>query len=79
VKILKQFHKFSYQPGPNTKCTDYQYLVALAGDEDIKNLKLSFEHDNYKWVDSNKLEKLSPITEEAKESLMLAFKESAHG
>jgi 8-oxo-dGTP diphosphatase len=76
INVLKRFHIFTYQPGPNTHCTDYQYLVSLVDGEDIDNLKLSHEHDEYKWVDKLELNDLSPITPEAKESLKLAFKES---
>jgi 8-oxo-dGTP diphosphatase len=75
VKVVKKYHQFSYQPGPNNHCTDYQYLVTLAEREDIKNLKLSAEHYKYKWVNEPDLNNLSPMTEEAKESLKLAFKE----
>jgi 8-oxo-dGTP diphosphatase len=73
VKVLKPFHQFSYQPGPNTKCMDYQYLVILEDNEDIKNLKLSHEHDEYRWIGESELDNLSPLTPEAKESLKLAF------
>jgi 8-oxo-dGTP diphosphatase len=75
VKALKKFHVFTYQPGPATHCTDYQYLVAIVGDENISNLKLSDEHDEHKWINEAELNELSPITPEAKESLKLAFKE----
>jgi 8-oxo-dGTP diphosphatase len=73
VKVLKPFHQFSYQPGPNTTCMDYQYLVILEDNEDIKNLKLSHEHDEYRWIGESELDNLSPLTPEAKESLKLAF------
>jgi 8-oxo-dGTP diphosphatase len=75
VSVVKKYHQFSYQPGPNTKCTDYQYIVALAKNENIKNLKISPEHDDYKWTGELDIEKISPITPEAKNSLRLALKE----
>lgn len=73
VKVIKNYHQFSYNPGPSTHCTDYQYLVKLANGEKIENLKLSFEHDSYKWVDREHLKELSPITPEAKNSVELAL------
>jgi 8-oxo-dGTP diphosphatase len=73
VKTLKPYHEFSYQPGPNTKCTDYEYLVALADDENIKNLHLSPEHDDYKWIDIEELNKIKLITPEMLNSITLAL------
>jgi 8-oxo-dGTP diphosphatase len=73
VKPIKKYHEFSYQPGPNTHCIDYQYLVALEQGEDIKNLKLSNEHNRYLLLKKEEIDNLSPITDEAKESIKLAF------
>jgi 8-oxo-dGTP diphosphatase len=75
VDVIMKFHEFSYQPGPNTKCVDHQYLVKLNENDNLLNLKLSHEHDIHKWINLSELDKLSPITTEAKESLRLAFRE----
>jgi len=73
VKAIKHYRDFTYQPGPNTSCVDYEYTVELAPGEKIENLKLSFEHDDYKWVDLPELEKLVPITDEKVTSIQLAL------
>lgn len=73
VKIIKPYYQFSYQPGPNTKCFDYEYLVELAPGERIENLRLSSEHDDYKWIDLTTLDKISPLTPEKADSLKLAL------
>jgi 8-oxo-dGTP diphosphatase len=57
IKILKKYHEYTYQPGPNTE-----------------NLKLSDEHDKYKWVGVEDLDLVSPISSEAAQSLKLALK-----
>jgi 8-oxo-dGTP diphosphatase len=73
VRPLHLYNKFSYQPGPNTKATDYEYLVELAEDENIASLQLSEEHDDYKWVSSIDLNALDPITPEKSHSLKIAL------
>jgi 8-oxo-dGTP diphosphatase len=74
IKILKKYHEYTYQPGPNTHCSDYGYIVALDKGENSENLKLSDEHDKYKWVGVEDLDLVSPISSEAAQSLKLALK-----
>ncbi len=74
VKVVKLYYEFSYQPGPNTKCTDYQYLVVLEENQDVVGLSLSPEHDSYKWVGAKELDTIKPITPEMLNSISLALK-----
>ncbi len=73
VEPVKRYRKFEYQAGPNSVGTDLEYLVRLADGEDIEKLKLSDEHDDYKWVSPDDLSKLARITPEKVEGIKQAF------
>jgi 8-oxo-dGTP diphosphatase len=75
VEVIKPYYEFSYQPGPNTKCTDYEYLAVLADGESIDNLRLSSEHDDHRWVNMEELDKITPMSSEMMNSVKLALKE----
>lgn len=73
IKVIRRYRDFNYQTGPNAKAVDYEHIVTLAPSEGIANLKLSFEHDDYKWIDLDDLGQLSPITDEKIASIRLAL------
>ncbi len=73
VEVGKFYGKHIFYPGPNTKAIDYEYRVYLAPNEDIKNIRLSSEHDHYKLVELSEVDKVEPITPEKVASLKIAL------
>lgn len=74
VKIKKIIgpNNWSYKRG-NTeiRVEETVFEVELGEDEDIRNLKLSIDHDKYQWVDKNDAMKLEPIVD-ARRNILLS-------
>ena len=72
VKILKPYSYFSYITLKNTRHTiDIQFIAKA---KNIKNLKMSGAHDEYKWIKENEIGKYK-MSKERKKSIKEGFKE----
>jgi len=72
IKINNTLSHTYKRDGDNIHMVVLEYLVALAPDEGITDIKLT-EHDAYKWVDSSNIDEIRPIYESMKQNLLAAL------
>lgn len=73
VKAISPFHTFSdLYPERKSAYVEIDFMLEL--DDDLKNLRLSHEHSDFKWISQAEVESYK-ITEFIKEVIYRGFKE----
>jgi 8-oxo-dGTP diphosphatase len=73
VIALHPYRVFTYiSDNGNRHTVELVYLVKL--DDDVKNVKLSEEHDDFKWISADEVDSLK-MSDEIKKNIKLGFKE----
>ncbi len=72
IRIIKPYSTFSYISGNQQKHTiDIQFIVKI--DDDINNLKLSKEHEYFKWIGKEEINNYK-FSNEMKQAIKKGFR-----
>lgn len=72
IKVIRPYSTFSYTSDDNQRHTvDIQFMVEATGD--INDIKLSKNHDDYKWIDQDELNNYQ-VSELMKKTILQGFK-----
>jgi 8-oxo-dGTP diphosphatase len=74
IEPIKPYSLFSYvSKNGQWHCVDIQYIAKIK--DSIDNLKLSKDHDEFRWIAKSELGSLFNITSEMKNALKKGFEE----
>lgn len=76
IKALRPFHTWN-DIFDNTKDQYIEIDFLVEVEDDLKNIKLSHEHDDYQWIRADEVENYN-ISEKVKYVIQLGFKELAN-
>ncbi len=73
VTPVRSYNQFEYTHFDGRRMCEYTYICNLVSDPTIT---LSFEHQDFMWVDLQGLEHVSPVTDEMRSIIEKGFAES---
>jgi 8-oxo-dGTP diphosphatase len=73
VVPIRSYNQFEYTHRDSRFMCEYAYICEIIGGPTVK---LSNEHQNYKWVNTKELESISPMTDIMRDVVTKGFAES---